>query len=1198
MADIFATGTQPEFLKREEVLPEEDKFETSFTDALQASAVLTINGMSNFLGDEYKRPYQREEGYSILNDEPQRLLKESKITPEQYNDFGLYEAQSTADLTAMIERNNLRRESLAMLQEDYPIAQYPLMVATSFVNPLDVALMPFGYKALGTIKMLNDMSRLDNTARVGLATGLSATTSEYLLQREYNSYNPEEIADTALISSAFGMGLGSLLPVNASVRPEVHGKSQDELMSRNYTNGDVENITDDFSHITDAQAGKDRSWLKGLVISPISKLNKSNNPSARYIAQRLESSARALYDGDGNLFTSPKNAMTYKYNLVGINNKAQATIQQQFATAKQANPNLKLEEYTQELGNKYRDRLNNIEQEAWVELDNLDEATKRSIYQEAIGSDVSPMKKFEDKRNRRIEKTTKDSDILKRNLETVVKTDVGKETNKLLAKYEKTRKAKLQTATKQLERESITLTKQIEKDTRFLNRKHLKSVEPQVERAKQRIEDNRSRIQSLNSKVKELEEVSILSKEDVEGITERVEKKLGASFRRIELEKQKKLKEIQKEFDKDTLNIFDDLDDVVAGKIADDIEARTPISDELKVVRSFYNEHQLKAQEVDLSGIRNKNGNRFMNRVWLKDKIADLGVDAFTERMVKAMDNHPATKRAIIEAQSRGDDLAKIENEMRETARHMFSNIQHNSILKELEYKELSKPPKGTSSQLQRKIRVDERLVKDLLEADTTSLMSAYSFKTSGKISVKKFLGVESTEEVGELLKRIEDEGLAQGQSVKEVAKDRDNLEILIKSVWGSREIADRPNIWSQKASRFAKKFNYITLGGGFGLNTLTELGTLVSTNGVKALKQLVPSLGEAVKMYRKQPNDEWVNELLSMGLAGDIWLSNRVHRFDQMDFFHSGKVEGILDKGMNFMSNASGLNFMTTALELTAGSSSLNDLLTQANKIKAGKTLSTAELKRLARLGLTKDDVARLAETHRAKYNDKGYITSFNWDNWTDRELAEKIRDGVQESIKNAVIQADATTLPAFMTDANSPVAQVVTQFLRFPIAAHERLLLKGLDEISARQVTGFMMSMGVIAMLNVLREEAMVRAGMIKENERKFDLDKEEGLENLGRAIWNKAPHLGMTQPIVDTLLSVSGQQPIGDDFGGARSLASLSGVTLSRVEQGMKFAKDIKDGDLGASSMYFGKSLVPFQNLPLLDTAFKEVIKDLND
>jgi len=601
-----------------------------------------------------------------------------------------------------------------------------------------------------------------------------------------------------------------------------------------------------------------------------------------------------------------------------------------------------------------------------------------------------------------------------------------------------------------------------------------------------------------------------------------------------------------------------------------EIETAKELPTQLKPIRDYYEQYQKFGEKVEHSSFIGRNGRAYIGRMFDKEHIEDLGFQRASDQMYEALMGSSRNKLTISSMLRDGATEEQITKLFRKEAEGAISKIMSSSIYTDLDFKSVT----STSALKKRRLHLDEQVAGDLIIRDVGNIAEGYNHKISGKLAMKKHLGLESMEDISALKKRIEDKGRELGHTPAEITKDLKNVQIILDSLNSTRGLATDPNSWLETFSRRFQKFNYVTLGGEFAINTLGEIGNAVGTNGLRVFKHLVPAVQETINMYKRRPLKKTTNDLLGMGLIEQIYRSNRVQRYDALDTIHSkGKADAILDRWSNKMSDLSGLNFVTSALEMMVHSSTLNDLSDLANATKLSKTQS----KRLSRLGLTTDDLAQFKAQNKIEYDEKGHLINYNFDKWTDLGFVDKIRATVQTNVNEAVLQGDITRLPAFATTSN-PLAKLALQFMRFPIQAHEYIFLKTLDEMDARKAMGIVTTIGVMGSFYTLREQALIQAGFMKEENQKYTWD-EEGFANMAQRLGTKLPQMGVGYTVADMANKMFNPEAktYGED-----PISTFSGLG-KRVNDAVKFGKDvIEDGELTDSNQRAMHYWLPFYNL----------------
>jgi hypothetical protein len=221
------------------------------------------------------------------------------------------------------------------------------------------------------------------------------------------------------------------------------------------------------------------------------------------------------------------------------------------------------------------------------------------------------------------------------------------------------------------------------------------------------------------------------------------------------------------------------------------------------------------------------------------------------------------------------------------------------------------------------------------------------------------------------------------------------------------------------------------------------------------------------------------------------------------------------------------------------------------------GKTSNSGELKTLARLGFSEDDLVLLHKqfTQHSDFNEYGTLTNINASKW-DKDTMDRMVTGINRDAQATILSPDGLTLPMWMSDPNSPLARITSQFLRFPIAAHEQLGMRSLSEANANKVISFATTTALFAAIGMVKD-------LNRDDEHKqYNLDTEEGQTKLWAYAFSNTPQLA-----VASILLEKGANVFGTTLTGGRT-PGVSGVLLgpsgSMVQGAVSTAKSAIDSE----------------------------------
>jgi len=560
------------------------------------------------------------------------------------------------------------------------------------------------------------------------------------------------------------------------------------------------------------------------------------------------------------------------------------------------------------------------------------------------------------------------------------------------------------------------------------------------------------------------------------------------------------------------------------------------INDAAEAVKKFNITYGKAGKELGAAGMEGISLNgTYLSRNFNHEAIAKIGKPKAIQQLTQAMREHIANR-----------DLS--DEQLAKEATRVINKVSERGILYDSLIGVDNAGVHQPTSVKQRTIHYYEDGVLSLLNKDLNEDLLAYNYRMSGKLALQKALGVSTRAQITELMSKLANEDGA-------TAKDMKNVAAVIDTVLGTREIMKNPTALGNTAMRMVAKTNSIIYGPGFGITSLTEMANIVGTTGVKNTMGLhFDAINSTFKMARGEDVPvEWINEIQAIGLVGDIVHGLHMQRYDASDSIStSNALEKALDFGNHFVHKISGLQHTTEAQRVITIGAGMNDIVGIAKNLNP----STADLKRLAVYGLqTKDldGIRHLVDTGVIKFDGAGHLKAFGFDKW-DTALSDKIQSGLYTHMVNTVLHPDGATLPLFLTN-NDFVGKIMFQFLRFPAAAHEKLMLRGLDLADARQAVGILSSLALFTLVAKTKD--------FLKGEDRFDLDTEEGVNNLtGYLIANNY----MTASLAggsDLIYSLATGKSAWSDY--TQGTASVLGVTNATYGGFQRAIGSLQEGEV---------------------------------
>jgi hypothetical protein len=452
-----------------------------------------------------------------------------------------------------------------------------------------------------------------------------------------------------------------------------------------------------------------------------------------------------------------------------------------------------------------------------------------------------------------------------------------------------------------------------------------------------------------------------------------------------------------------------------------------------------------------------------------------------------------------------------------------------------------------------KKFKLDDRAIEDILVTDIEDVMGQYTYSQVGHFaanhSFPELQGIPREEQVEAFQKLFIEDLVKTGAKAKEVQA----LKNMFEDVLGTFRIAKDSNSATWKATRIANNINSLTYGGSFQLNTVAEVGGLLLDGHVKnVMKSRLGSLKEINTMFtNKTIEDPLARDFVLMGQFENLFDNHAMMKFSDTDtVFNVNKVEHNLNKATNAFFKYNGLRGATVALEAVVGPKVIHDILDFS---KLGG-LSLSQQKYMSRIGLSSSDVSKIAKrlNEVGEFTRDGKIYDMNLDQFSD-DLLDKLTTAVERGMRHTVIKGDTTYLPSFMIKPNA-FNRVMFQFLRYPMAATETLLARGIDENVARWVAATMTSTFMMASVMYAREQAAIAIGAMDESEAKYNnfWEDEEAAVKLFAGALGKAGTLGPLDIVASKLSPVTGIPMPGHEYAQKDVLNALMGPTFGRLPQ----------------------------------------------
>ena len=362
----------------------------------------------------------------------------------------------------------------------------------------------------------------------------------------------------------------------------------------------------------------------------------------------------------------------------------------------------------------------------------------------------------------------------------------------------------------------------------------------------------------------------------------------------------------------------------------------------------------------------------------------------------------------------------------------------------------------------------------------------------------------------------------------------------------------DGPNVHDGSFAKYYKyllNWNYIRLLGFMTLSSIPDVGLHVFTHGPYATIHdgLRPVIKAAFGMLKNYSKDD----LQAIGVATNTALGMRLKAMSGQQnpnelptFF--GRT---LDRAVQTFGNVTLMNQWNDVQQVIAGTMSINRSLKTIESVVTGKKVSSIDAERIARLGISKEEMPLIYDMWvKAGKAQEGGTYFADWVNWrvennAQAKALESFKAATLQEINQVVIAPGLGDKPLFTQQG---WGKLLTQFKSFSYAATNKILFSGLQRTHDKNMYFGMTSMLGLGALSyaitqavrgnddidlsfgTLSREAIDRSGLIGIASEVWNLLEKSGLAGTGsgtsryqsRGLWGAM--LGPTTGLVEDLLT----------------------------------------------------------------------------
>lgn len=358
-----------------------------------------------------------------------------------------------------------------------------------------------------------------------------------------------------------------------------------------------------------------------------------------------------------------------------------------------------------------------------------------------------------------------------------------------------------------------------------------------------------------------------------------------------------------------------------------------------------------------------------------------------------------------------------------------------------------------------RTFNVPDELIEDFLEDNVRSVAERYGRSMAADVELTKRFGrADMRDQVATIRDEYrtlreaattEADRAALAKDEAGAIRDLEAMRDLIRGTYKAQENASNYG----RVVRSLMAFNYLRSMGGAVIANIAELYRPAMVHGLgrymsQGVVPLMTNL-KAIKLSVKEAQ-----------LAGQVTERVLQHRMMSMgeigDPYRSGTaVERWLTNGTRVGSKWNGLVYWTDGMK------AISSVLSQ-NRIIEG-AVDGKDARMLAYLGIDEDVGRRIAKQFDAHGETIDSVKVANTENWDDEIAVRAFRAAVSKDVNSIIVTKSVGDVPLF---ANTSTGKLILQFRNYTFSAHQRVLLRSMQEGKAQFLSG-MIGMSALGMM-----------------------------------------------------------------------------------------------------------------------------------
>ena len=393
------------------------------------------------------------------------------------------------------------------------------------------------------------------------------------------------------------------------------------------------------------------------------------------------------------------------------------------------------------------------------------------------------------------------------------------------------------------------------------------------------------------------------------------------------------------------------------------------------------------------------------------------------------------------------------------------------------------------------------------------------------------------------------------------------------------------------RANRFVRRWNVLTMGGGFAVSSLPDVGRLVGINGLTRFwgDFLDPVIRDAVERQKLMGT---VDQLREFGVAWEIVLNNRASLMTEVTRSQRrSAMEGLTERGANAMFLLNLMSPWNDALKSVGALLTHFQIARIARAVSEGKPVKKADWEKMGRVGLDERMLRRIWKQMQDHSHDTVLddIPMTNFADWVGDDPAayQLYMDVMRREVDNLIVTPGVGDRPIIMSTEG---AKTIFQFKSFAFAATTRVTMAAMqnpDKVVAQQFA-VMHALGM--MVYILK--TLQYGGSLSSNPADWFA---EGVDRAGiPGIFSEFDGIfaAMTGGSMSAARLIGANPP--SRFNARQRVASmLFGPSYSRIDQASDLLDALVSGDMSPRDVQHIRNMFWLQNVfwadPLIDPIF---------